>query len=71
MEPGGQSQHHIDVRHPQIGVDQHHVAALRRNRHRQIRRYRRLADAALAAGHRNDLDRARGVELLERFRLAS
>ena len=71
MEPGVQSQHHIDVRKPEVGVHQHHIAALRRDRHRQIRRHGRLAHAALAAGHRNDLDRARGVELLEGFRLAS
>src|SRR5690606_21116116 len=48
---------HVDVREPEIGVEQQRRAAALRERDRKIHRDVRLADAALAARDGDDLDR--------------
>ena len=67
VEPGVQPEYHVDIGQPQVGIDQHDVPALGRDRYRQIGRHRGFADAALAAGDGDHLDRARGVEFGQSF----
>jgi hypothetical protein len=62
-----QPQHHVDVGHSQIGVEQHDVPALCGDGYRQIGRHRGFAHAPLAAGDCDNLDRARGIEFGQRF----
>ena len=71
VESSVQPQNHVDVGQTEIRIDQHHVAALRGDRHGEVGRYGRFADTAFAAGDCDDLDRTRGIELHKCFRLIS
>ncbi len=64
---------HIDVRQPQVAIEQHAHAPARGERGCQIHRDAGLADAAFAAGDGDDLDRAcaRPASLQPSIRLIS
>ena len=51
----GQTQQHVDVGQAEVGVEQHHAPTEIGQGQRQIDRHVGLADATLAAGHRNHL----------------
>ena len=51
--------HHRDARPVNVGVHQADAPSRRAHRERQVHRDRRFADAALAAGHREDVPHAR------------
>jgi hypothetical protein len=59
-------EHQRDVRTVHIGVEQADPASGRRQRHRQVHRHRRLADAALPRAHRNDVADARNQRVVRR-----
>ncbi|MCY1553272.1 hypothetical protein D9M68_897400 [compost metagenome] len=52
---GRQTEQHVDVGQPQVGVHQHDAPSQLGQRQRQIHRHIGLADATFAAGHRDHL----------------
>ena len=59
---GGQAHHERDGRAVDIGVDERDGVALGGERHGEVGRHGRLADAALAAGHGDGARRGAGAE---------